>query len=115
MTRSAHWLRNVRRCLSRPRPRPDARTAVRRPRLALEALEDRSRPSQFVDLGPLRFDGDFTQDGDNYSASGTVQLGLAPVMQEAFTPLVNIATNAGGSVAFTVGTSDPTFTVTNAA
>jgi hypothetical protein len=110
-------LHTLRRWLPRS-ARPQKRKPIRsRPRCApsLEALEDRVVPAKFVDLGPLRFGGDFTQDGDNYSATGIVQLGLAPVMTEDFTPLVNIATNAGGSVAFTVGTADPTFTVTNAA
>ena len=67
--------------------------------LNLECLEDRTVPSQYVDLGALRFGAEsFQQNGNTYSASGTIQLGLAPTGQEAFTPLVDI----DGSVSFTV-------------
>src|SRR5262249_40505650 len=100
-----------------PRAPPAApRGAAPPPRLALEALEDRVVPAPFVDLGPLRFGAEaFTVVGNNYSASGQVQLGLAPAQGEAFTPLVNINTPlTDGSVSFTVDTPDPRFTVTNA-
>jgi hypothetical protein len=97
--------------LSRRLPRSIRPVKPKQPRrrLFLERLEDRITPTT-VDLGPLRFSGDFSNVGNNYSASGTVELGLVPTQEEAYNPLVDI----NGSVAFTVGTSDPTFTVTSA-
>ncbi|MBX3436803.1 MAG: hypothetical protein KF861_04870 [Planctomycetaceae bacterium] len=78
--------------------------------VSLERLENRTLLAQIVDLGPLRFSADsFTQNGNDYSADGTIQLGLAPNGSENFQPLVEIL----GSVQFTVGTADPAFTVTN--
>lgn len=63
----------------------------------------------------LQFFGDFAQDpqapADYKATGGTIQLGLSPAMGEAFTPLVDIKLGASGSVAFTVGTADPNFTV----
>jgi len=66
--------------------------------------------AQTIDLGPLRFSADsFTQNGNDYSADGTIQLGFAPVANESFRPLVEIL----GSVQFTVGATDPAFSVTD--
>ncbi|HXG09963.1 MAG TPA: hypothetical protein VNK04_09255, partial [Gemmataceae bacterium] len=72
-----------------PGRRPQAdRRAARHRRLYLEPLEDRTLLSnQCVDLGPLRFCAPaFTQNGNNYSADGTIQLGFAPTAGEAFRP-----------------------------
>jgi hypothetical protein len=67
---------------SRGRPRP--------PRLTLEALEDRIVPAGPVDLGPLRFLGDYSQVGKQYTFNGgDVQLGLKPASAEAFVKLLN--------------------------
>src|SRR5262249_38666628 len=61
-----------------------------------------------VDLGTLRFAADlFLQNGNTYSATGKIQLGLAPTGHETFTPLVDIV----GTVSFTTGVADPTFQV----
>jgi hypothetical protein len=78
-------------------------------------LQGPGAPSQpFKDLGTLRlYASSFTQDNtnpDTYSASGTITVGLAPTEGEAFTSLVTI----NGTVGFTLGTSDPTLTVTDA-
>src|SRR5262245_20269566 len=94
MTRSAHWLRNVWRCLSRPRPRPAARPAARRTRLALEALEDRLAPA--VQL--------------TYGGPGTA-LGLQELVSGA-TPAVSISEPAPNQLQIDLGaqTFDPTST-----
>ena len=79
-------------------------------RATVEALEDRTLlVSQFVDLLPLRFFGDFSQVGNRYSASGKVELGFVPDGAETFQALAEI----DGSLNFTVATVDPTFTVTS--
>src|SRR5262249_26447601 len=84
------------------------RRASHWPVLHLEYLEDRTCPSQFVDLGTLRFAADsFLQNGNTYSTTGKIQLGLAPTGHETFTPLVDIV----GTVSFTTGVADPTFQV----
>jgi hypothetical protein len=102
------WLRNR---LTPGRRKKPCRRPPRYGRPLLEALEDRTLPAQFVDLGALRFAADsFQQNGNTYSASGTIQLGLAPTGGEAFTPLVDIQ----GAVSFTTGLPDPTFQLTDA-
>jgi hypothetical protein len=92
-------------------PRRRQQTRRRRP-LAFEVLEERELlSSQTVDLGPLRFLAPaFTKSGDQYQASGTIQLGLAPTKGEAFTPLVDIQ----GSVVIPTDVHAPAFSVTGA-
>jgi hypothetical protein len=103
-----------------PRPtRPIRKTPAWRPRLGLEALEDRVVPAT-QQLGALLFSAaDFTYDpvDDTYTAVGTVGLGLAPTGGEEFAPLVTITTDlTTGSVVLAPGSATgPRFTVTNAA
>lgn len=97
------WFRNL-----RGRTNVTARTHTRRP--AVEALEDRTLlDATPVTLGKLELRSDaFVQNGNDWTADGTIELGLAPTGTEAFKPLVNIV----GSLALTTGAS--TFTVTSA-
>jgi hypothetical protein len=105
MIRSAHWLRNAWRCLSRPRRRTPIRT---RPRL--EVLEDRIAPVTQIDFGGLRFlaSTDFTKDvnRDDVALSGTVSIGYTPAGQEAFRPLLlDDLTEVGGSLTLSTATT----------
>ncbi|MBA4067657.1 MAG: hypothetical protein C0501_28925 [Isosphaera sp.] len=102
-----------------PRPtRPIRKTPVWRPRLGVEALEDRVVPAT-QQLGALLFSAaDFTYDPveDTYTAVGTVGVGLAPTAGEQFTQLVTFTTDlTTGSVVLAPGAATgPRFTVTNA-
>src|SRR5262245_15473950 len=87
MTRSAHWLRNAWRCLSRPRP--GRRTPIRtRPRL--EVLEDRIAPVTQLDVDGLRFVAatDFHQHGNDHFTDSKVSIGYTPAGTESFQPLL---------------------------
>jgi hypothetical protein len=100
------WLR---RSVTPGRRKEARRLPARYRRLDLEALEDRTLLSQYVDLGPLRLAADaFQQNGNDYSASGAIQLGYAPTSGETYTPLVDI----NGSL--TVNTADMTLAVSDA-
>ncbi|MBA4067496.1 MAG: hypothetical protein C0501_28060, partial [Isosphaera sp.] len=87
----------------------------RRPALGVEAFEDRVLPAQLVDLGAIALSGDFTRDGNTFTATGQVQVGFAPGSGETFAALIDVTPDAGGSVTFTTGTAAPAFTVTDAA
>ncbi|MBX3437473.1 MAG: hypothetical protein KF861_08290, partial [Planctomycetaceae bacterium] len=82
---------------------------------AVERLEVRTLlAAQAVDFGQLRFVGEFAQVGNTYTTSEDVQLGLVPTGSDSYQPLLEFTFQQNGGLTFVTGTSDLSFTVTDA-
>jgi hypothetical protein len=106
--------------LFRPRHR-SRRGPIRRernwPRLALEALEDRTLlAAPFVALGPLRFYNDnwLINSSEWTAGDPTVTIGFAPTQGERFLGLLQVALQNSGTFKLDTRVAPPKFTLTDA-